>query len=116
MQGKQARFRVARMVFYLLLLLFFALLPYEAVAEGFFRCPSTLVGLQCPGCGVTRAMTLLMKGRLAEAFELNSVFSALLFPLFLVGMGQDVFVILTKRPLSVFEYFWRLLFGKGRAN
>lgn len=92
------------MIFYLSVLLFFALIPYEAVEQGWFHCPSTWVGLQCPGCGVTRAMTLLMHGHFAEAWTMNPVFCSVLFPGFLLTAGQDVFVTLTKKKTSFLEY------------
>ena len=104
MQKNTQRNRWLRLIFYFLILLFFALLPYEAAADGIFLCPSAALGFQCPGCGVTRAVTLLMKGRFAEAFELNAVFCTVLFPAALGIMGQDVFITLTKRPLSLLEY------------
>lgn len=36
-------------------------------------CPTLLVtGLECPGCGLTRAFIAIAHGRLAEALELNA--------------------------------------------
>lgn len=104
MQRKILAFRIFRIVFYFALLLFFALLPYEAAADGIFRCPSAVIGFQCPGCGVTRAMTLLMHGRFAEAWDMNAVFCAVLFPGFLLTAGQDVFITLTGKKQSFLEY------------
>lgn len=104
MQKKKVYFRILRILFYLLLLLAFALIPYGAVEGGFFRCPSTLVGLQCPGCGVTRAMSLLMHGDLAGAWEMNAVFCGILFPGFLLVALQDLIVTVTGREKSFAEY------------
>ncbi len=104
MQKRRTLFRWGRLLFYAVLLLFFALLPYEAAEGGMLFCPSAALGFQCPGCGVTRAMTLLMKFRFAEAFWKNSVFTSVIFPLFLAGMIQDIFVVVTRRKLSLFEY------------
>lgn len=104
MQKRTLSFRILRIVFYLALLLFFALLPYEAAAEGIFRCPSTLAGFQCPGCGVTRAMTLLMHGRFGEAWEMNQVFCAVLFPGFLLTAVQDTYITVTGKKQSFLEY------------
>ena len=87
--------------------MFFFLYPYALAENGLFVCPSARIGFQCPGCGITRAMTLLMKGHFGEAYALNEIFTAVLFPLLLLLMGQDTFVILTHRPLSVLEYLWR---------
>lgn len=41
-----------------------------------------VTGLDCPGCGTTRALHALLHGRIGEAFRLN----AMLFPLMLVGV------------------------------
>lgn len=104
MQRKTTWFRIGRMVFYVLLIVFFVLLPYSAAADGLFICPSAAMGFQCPGCGVTRAMTLLMKGRPAEAWAMNSVFCSVLFPGFALVALQDIFVTVTGRKLSFLEY------------
>ncbi len=109
MQKKVLCFRILRIVFYGALLLLFALLPYEAVTAGPFRCPSALIGLHCPGCGATRALTLLMHGRFAEAWEMNQVFCALLFPGFLAVALQDVYVTLTGKRQSLLEYALALI-------
>lgn len=47
------------------------------------RCPfHLLTGLQCPGCGSTRAMHQLLHGHVGEAFRLNPM----LFVLFAVAL------------------------------
>ena len=107
MQGKITRPRVVRVGIYAAVLLFFALCPLSAVQGGIFRCPSTLLGGQCPGCGVTRALVCLMKGDFSSAFAFNAAFTAVIFPCLLLLALQDVFVILTRRKMSVVEYIWR---------
>ncbi|MBP3301062.1 MAG: DUF2752 domain-containing protein [Clostridia bacterium] len=92
---------------YCAVLLFFALCPLSAAEEGLFVCPSRLFGRQCFGCGMTRAFLSVMKGDLSGAFSYHGIFTAVLFPALLLLMGQDLFVILTRRPLSVVEYLWR---------
>ena len=117
MQRKIPWGRILRILFYLLLFLGFALLPYQAAADGIFRCPSTFLGLQCPGCGVTRAMTLLMKGRIPEAWQLNPIFTGFLFPAFTLTALQDLFVTLTGGKRSFAEYLLRMDFdGPGGAR
>ncbi len=101
---RKTRFRLLRIALYLVLFLAFALWPYEGVAGGFFRCPSTLVGLQCPGCGVTRAMSLVMHGRISEAFGMNQIFTLILFPAFVLTAAQDVFITVTGKKCSFLEY------------
>ena len=92
---------------YAAVLLFFALCPLSAAEAGFYVCPSRLWGSQCFGCGMTRAFLSVMKGDFAAAFSYHAIFTAVLFPSLLLLMGQDLFVILTHRPLSVVEYCWR---------
>ena len=43
------------------------------------RCPfNLLTGLQCPGCGTTRALHHLLHGRIREALHLNAMLFVLL--------------------------------------
>jgi len=107
MQRKISTARRVRLLFYAGILLFFLLLPREAVENGPVRCPAAFWGRQCPFCGITRAMTCLMKGDFSGAYAYHSVFTAVLFPLFLFFAGQDCFVIFRRRPLSLVEYLWR---------
>lgn len=104
MQRKTTWFRILRLMLYLLLFLFFALLPYSAAENGIFLCPSAAMGFSCPGCGVTRAMTLLMKGRFAEAWGMNPVFCGILFPGALLTALQDIYVTVSGKKLSFLEY------------
>ena len=104
MQRKQVFFRILRAVFYGALLLFFALMPYDGVANGLFRCPSAMVGLQCPGCGATRAFSLLMHGQFFQAWEMNAVFCGIIFPAFLLVAVQDLYVTVTGKKESFLEY------------
>ncbi len=101
---RKTRFRILRIALVLLIFLAFALWPFEWVEGGIFRCPSTLVGLQCPGCGVTRAFSLVMHGRFAEAFGMNQIFTLILFPAFVLTAVQDIVVTVTKKECSFLEY------------
>jgi hypothetical protein len=42
------------------------------------------LGLDCPGCGATRALAALLRGHIAEALRLNALF-VLLLPALLAG-------------------------------
>ena len=51
---------------------------YCLAADYFFgnACPQmALVGLPCPGCGLTRAGVLFFMGRFAESFKMNPMFA-----------------------------------------
>jgi|SRR5215204_1886770 len=64
------------------------LFSFEPGKTGFFpSCPFRfLTGLQCPGCGITRALHNLLHGHLMTAFTLN--------PLFVVALPFLIFVLL----------------------
>jgi hypothetical protein len=104
--------RSARLIFYVLFFGFFAILPLSSVVGHFVVCPVAALGYQCPGCGVTRAMTLLMKGHFVEAFSLNAVFCTTLFPAAVLTVAQDLFVMLTHGKESFLEY----VLGLGGGN
>jgi hypothetical protein len=52
---------------------------FPPTAYGFYpKCPFRLLtGLECPGCGTTRALHHLLHGRIDEAFRLNPLLFAL---------------------------------------
>lgn len=64
-----------------------------------------LTGLDCPGCGITRASHHLLHGRFAEAFDLN----AFLFLLIAVAMFALPSILRGRRPRFL-EHPW---FGWG---
>jgi hypothetical protein len=57
-----------------------ALLVYPPGRVGFYpACPIyAWLGVECPGCGATRALAALLHGRLMEAMRLNALFVGLL--------------------------------------
>ncbi|MBC7979717.1 MAG: DUF2752 domain-containing protein [Armatimonadetes bacterium] len=57
-----------------------------------------LTGLQCPGCGMTRATYAALHGNIGDAFRLNPV-GMVLLPLALVGLGIEVLGWVRGRPL-----------------
>ena len=52
-------------------------------------CPiHQLFGIECPGCGATRALAALLHGHLLEALRLNALF-VLLLPAVLAGVAES---------------------------
>jgi hypothetical protein len=62
-------------------------------------------GLNCPGCGMTRATFAVLHGRMGEAFRMNPL-GMILLPVAFVGIGLEMLGWMRGRPLSV-----RLNFG-----
>jgi hypothetical protein len=62
-------------------------------------------GLECPGCGMTRAAHALLTGDLARAFRCNPL-GVVLLPLALLGCALELAGWVRARPLP-----WRLHFG-----
>ncbi len=56
------------------------LLRFPPAQHSFYpRCPiNELLHLQCPGCGATRAVAALLRGRFTEAMSLNPIITLLL--------------------------------------
>lgn len=57
-------------------------------------------GIECPGCGMTRASYAMLHGRLGEAFALNPV-GMVLLPLALIGLSLEVAGWVRGRPLAL---------------
>lgn len=107
MQQKRKLFRRVRLLFYGLFPIFFALYPTSLAENGLFRCPSSLVGLSCPACGVTRALAAFFKGHFAEAVEYNAPFIAVFLPLLFALALQDTVTVLRRGNTSLLEFLWR---------
>lgn len=73
-----------------------AFLIYKGVF--FWKCPfAYFLKLECPGCGVTRALHSLMHGEIIEAIKLNPII--LLFPLFPVSILLLVYDIILNKTI-----------------
>ena len=55
-------------------------------------------GLNCPGCGMTRAAHATLHGRIGEALRFNPV-GMILLPLALVGIGIEILGWVRGKPL-----------------
>jgi hypothetical protein len=64
-------------------------------------CPIHLyLGFLCPGCGATRALAVLLRGRVIEAMRLNALF-VLLLPFALAGAIESY-----RRALRPERFHW----------
>jgi hypothetical protein len=83
-------------------LTFAALMLYQRGPAGLGWYPGCLfhrfTGLQCPGCGMTRAAYATLHGDLAHAFRMNVV-GMILLPLAMVGLGLELIGWVRGRPL-----------------
>jgi hypothetical protein len=60
---------------WLAVIIMFAVSPVHT-GDHFTICPLSLAGFEhCPGCGLGRALILLLHGRLAESFEMHPLAS-----------------------------------------
>ena len=69
-----------------------------------------ITGLQCPGCGMTRATHAALNGRFGEAFTLNPL-GMVLLPIALIGLVPETLNWVSRRPVA-----WRLrpgVYGSG---
>lgn len=57
-----------------------------------------LTGLNCPGCGMTRAAHATLQGRLGDAFRYNPV-GMILLPVASVGLGIEAINWVREKPL-----------------
>lgn len=109
-------FRILRIVLYALLLLVFLLLSPEQLENAPVICLfRNCFHLPCPSCGATRALVYMLHFQWQEAFSLNPLFTACLYPIAFLFCLQDLYTILVpflmkkKHSLSMIEY---LLWGK----
>jgi len=78
------------------------LFRFPPAQYGFYpQCPiHALLGIDCPGCGATRALAALLHGHLAEAFHFNALF-VLMLPFALVFAAESL-----RRAFTQSEFRW----------
>ena len=97
--------RRLRLAVYAVLPLVFYGLYRAALLNGDSLCLLRAVtGTDCPSCGATRAAFALLSGDAAAAWAANPVFTAGVYPLALLLILQDIFVILFSRRQSLIEF------------
>lgn len=81
-----------------------AVFLYRHGPHGFALYPGCLfrkfTGLDCPGCGMTRATYAAMHGRIGEAFRFNPV-GMVIFPLAVLGISIELIGWIRGRPRSL---------------
>lgn len=84
------------------MLLLAVLILYPPGGGGFYpACPiHRYLGIECPGCGATRALAVLLHGQWREAMRLNALFVGLL-PFALAGAVECY-----RRAVRVGEFRW----------
>lgn len=108
----------SRVFFYILLFLFFVLLGNFPLEE-LKICPfERFFGVLCPGCGTTRAFTLLLKWDISGAFQLNPLFVLFIFPASVTVFFQDavcaVMKFFGKNRLSFMDFIIEGIFGEKK--
>ena len=101
-RGEARRRWVANGLLGLWVVLCLMLVLYPPGRVGFYPvCPiHEYLHLECPGCGATRALAALLRGRVVEALRLNALFVVLL-PFALAG-GVECY----RRAVRVGEFRW----------
>jgi Protein of unknown function (DUF2752) len=86
----RAKRAVASLPYFLVALLLLASMPTEWIASLPVVCPyRNLFGLRCLGCGMTRALSLLLHCQVRDAFAMNPLV-ALVFPWILTMAARDL--------------------------
>jgi len=79
-----------------------------------FPCMSNKIfGINCPGCGMTRAAVAMMQLNFIEAINYNA-FSIILLPILFIGAISMIWESIFKKPTFVYKIpvaFWVILFS-----
>ncbi|OGV60383.1 MAG: hypothetical protein A2X45_18585 [Lentisphaerae bacterium GWF2_50_93] len=87
------------------LIFFFAIFasrPEDIPANRLFNCPfKSITGLDCPGCGLTRAFIAICHANFAEAFRLNAL-SYIIVPFFLYRLLRSFTAGIFRKYLEIY--------------
>ena len=79
---------------FVFVLVFLSIIPFEIIEGGPAICVfKNLLGIECPGCGMTRAFSCIMHGDLIAAVSYNRLV-IIVFPLFCLVLLRDIFSLL----------------------
>lgn len=104
--------RLGRIAIYLGVAFFLlALTPGDMEATRVLCLFRNFFQVACPSCGATRALVLLFHCRWQEAFAMNPLFTACLYPIGFSLIAQDLFcatagLLKKKTSLSLLEYLF----------
>jgi len=83
-----------RISVFVFVLVFLSIIPFEIIEDGPAICVfKNLLGIECPGCGMTRAFSCIMHGDLIAAVSYNRLV-IIVFPLFCLVLICDITSIL----------------------
>lgn len=89
-----------RIIFYILSLISMLLLKYTDAIH--WTCYiNEMFGVNCPMCGVTRALEAIMDFNFSLAIERNAYVTLVLFPIFTILFIDDVISIILKKKSFV---------------
>lgn len=111
---KDARFRV---FLYVCLFLFFYFLSLNTESLG-LMCPfNEFLGIECPGCGTTRAFLSILRFDFETALHWNPLFVLFIFPVSVVSFVQDticmfISVFTGVKRYSFIDFVFYTIFGE----
>jgi hypothetical protein len=81
---------IGRISVFACVLIFFSIIPTKFIEGGPTVCVfKNLMGIECPGCGMTRAFSCILHGDLISAISYNRL-AVVVFPLFCFILLKDI--------------------------
>ena len=81
---------IGRIAVFAGVLVFLSIIPFEIIEGGPTICVfKNLLGIECPGCGMTRAFSCIMHGDLIAAVSYNRLV-IIVFPVFCLVLLKDI--------------------------